>query len=448
MPQRRSRTPARAAGWAALYLTIALGPLILSLIQLDPGRGFWVNLSVAAGFVGLSLMGLQFVLAAHTVRTARVFGLDLLLRFHRQITWLIALLIFAHPIILFLWDPRFLALLDVAHAPARARFAVVSVVLLAVLIVTSIWRRRLHIRYAVWQVMHSVLATLIVVTALVHVLLIGYYVDEPWEKALWACYSLAFVSIGVWVRIVRPILRWRRRWRVVAVENEAAGSSTIELEPVDPRSFGPRGFEFEAGQYAWIHVGGSPFAMTYHPFSFSSSAQSPGRVRFTIKPEQGFTATVPDLSLGSVVYLDGPWGHLTMERNDANGFVFIAAGVGVTPMLSMISTLADRDDDRDCLLILGNRHEDRIIGADRLRELEERMPNLEVVHVISRPGDGWDGETGRIRADVLDRVLPTDRRERAYFLCASGPVMDAVTVALATLGIPDAHVSAERFAMA
>ena len=138
MPQRRSRTPARAAGWAALYLTIALGPLILSLIQLDPGRGFWVNLSVAAGFVGLSLMGLQFVLAAHTVRTARVFGLDLLLRFHRQITWLIALLIFAHPIILFLWDPRFLALLDVAQAPARARFAVVSVVLLAVLIVTSI----------------------------------------------------------------------------------------------------------------------------------------------------------------------------------------------------------------------------------------------------------------------------------------------------------------------
>ena len=59
MPQRRSRTPARAAGWAALYLTIALGPLILSLIQLDPGRGFWVNLSVAAGFVGLSLMGLH-----------------------------------------------------------------------------------------------------------------------------------------------------------------------------------------------------------------------------------------------------------------------------------------------------------------------------------------------------------------------------------------------------
>ncbi|MDZ8172828.1 ferredoxin reductase family protein [Microbacterium xanthum] len=442
------RMPFRALSWTVLYALLALAPLIVSLVQLDPGRGFWVNLSVAAGFVGLSLMGLQFVLAAHAVRTARVFGLDLLLRFHRQMTWLIALLIFAHPIILFVWDARFLALLDVTQAPARARFAVVSVILLGILIVTSVWRRRLRIRYAVWQVAHSVLATLIVITALAHVLLIGYYVGEAWEKALWVLYSLAFVSIGVWVRVVRPIVRWRRRWRVVAVENDAAGSSTVILEQVDPSAFGPKGFAFHAGQYAWIHAGGSPFAMTYHPFSFSSSAQHPEQVRFTIKPEQGFTATVPDLAPGSVVYLDGPWGHLTMERNEAEAFVFIAAGVGVTPMLSMLATLTDRGDERPCLLILGNRHEDRIIGGEALERLQQRMPGLEVVHVISRPGEVWGGESGRIRVDLLDRVLPRDRLRRSYFLCASGPVMDAATGALIDLGIPESSISAERFAMA
>ncbi|MAP64664.1 MAG: oxidoreductase [Microbacterium sp.] len=448
MTPQTDRVPWRTVGWTVVYALSALAPLILSLIQLDPGRGFWVNLSVAAGFVGLALMGLQFALAAHTVRTARVFGLDLLLRFHRQVTWLIAVLIFAHPIILFVWDARFLSLLDVAQAPLRARFAVISVTLLGLLIATSIWRRRLRIRYAVWQVMHSVLAALIVLTALVHVLLIGYYVREPWEQALWIAYSLAFVAIGMWVRMIRPIIRWRRRWRVVSVDGDGAGSSTIELEQVDPSAFGARGFAFQAGQYAWIHTGGSPFAMTYHPFSFSSSAQHPQRVRFTIKPERGFTATVSELDPGAVVYLDGPWGHMTMERHESDGFVFLAAGVGVTPMLSMLETLADRGDDRPCLLVLGNRSEDHIIGHGQIRRLQERLPHLRVVHVISRPGEDWEGETGHIRTELLDRVLPEDRTSRQYFLCASEPVMDAATAALAELGVPEARVSAERFAMA
>jgi hypothetical protein len=49
--------------WRLGYGVLALAPLALSLINLDPGRGFWVNLSVAAGFVVLSLLGLQFLLA-------------------------------------------------------------------------------------------------------------------------------------------------------------------------------------------------------------------------------------------------------------------------------------------------------------------------------------------------------------------------------------------------
>ena len=52
----------------AAYLLLAIAPLPLSLISLDPGRGFWVNLSVALGFCGLALMGLQFVLACMAER--------------------------------------------------------------------------------------------------------------------------------------------------------------------------------------------------------------------------------------------------------------------------------------------------------------------------------------------------------------------------------------------
>ncbi|WP_344069433.1 ferredoxin reductase family protein [Microbacterium sediminicola] len=440
-------TTARAAAWGFVYLLIALAPLLLSLIQLDPGRGFWVNVSVAAGFVGLSLMGLQFALATHTVRTARVFGLDILLRFHRQITVLIAVLIFAHPIILFVWDPRFLELLNPVTSPVRAKFAVLSVLLLILLIVSSIWRRKLRLRYPVWQILHSVLAVLIVLTALLHVLLIGYYVSETWEQILWAVYTMAFVALGVWVRLIQPLIRWRRRWRVVEITTFGDGAATLILELVNPASYGPRGFHFQAGQYAWIRTGGNPFAITYNPFSFASSAEHPERVAFTIKQEHGFTTTIPDLQPGSTVYLDGPWGHMTIERHNAPGFVLVAAGVGITPMLSMLTTMADRGDARPVMLLLGNRHEDAVIGRAALDDLQRRMPNLTLVEIISRPSASWTGERGRMNAAFLDRMLPADRGERQYFICAAEPVIDAVSAGLTELGVAEQRVFAERFAM-
>ena len=440
------RHPVRAAGWLTLYILLALAPLPLSLINLDPGRGFWVNLSVALGFVALSLMGLQFVLAARFVRATTTFGIDVVLQVHRQMTALIVVCALAHPAVLMVWDTRFLGLLNVWTAPVRAKLAVASVVLLLVLVATSMWRSRLHLSYQAWQILHSVLATLIVVTALVHVLLIGYYVDQPWERALWIAYSAAFLFVGAWVRLFRPAFRWRRRWQVVSV-SEQPGGHTVTLRLRDPSAYGPDGFQFRPGQFAWINVGRSPFSIRYHPFSISSSAERHDEVEFTIKTEQHFTAEVHDLQPGQSVYLDGPWGHFSMEMHEGPGFVFIGGGVGITPLLSMLSTMADRCDDRPCWLVVGNRHEDQMIGRVESERLARRM-NLTVVQVLSAPPSTWTGPRGRINAELLDDILPAGRDRLQYFICGSDSMMDGAEAALAQLHVPADHVHSERFAMA
>ncbi len=440
------RSPVRAAAWLVLYVVLAAAPLVLSLIQLDPGRGVWVNLSVAMGFVGLALMGMQFVLAARFVRATEAFGVDVVLQVHRQITVVITVCLLAHPAVLFVWDSRFLALLNVVEAPLRAKFAVASVFLLLVLIATSIWRRHLHLSYQAWQVLHAVLAVLIVVFGLVHVLLIGYYVDQPWEQAVWVVYSGAFIAIGVWVRVLRPVLRWRRRWRVAEVREQPGHGHTIRLEPVVAGAGARTAFAFEPGQFAWIHAGRSPFALEYHPFSISSSAEDRGGVEFTIKTERGFTSRVHDLVPGDVVYLDGPWGAFSMERHEGPGFVFIGGGIGITPLLSMVATMADREDTRPCWMFVGNRSEDQMVGADELADIARRM-NLTVVHTLSSASPAWTGRRGRVDAPLLDETLPRGRARLQYFLCGSPPMMDATEQALRSLGIPDERVHSERFGM-
>lgn len=437
------RDGVRAALWVLIYLAIAVAPLPLTLIQLNPSRGFVIDFSAALGFVGLAMLGLQFVLAARIHRVTAPFGMDVVLQFHRQISYVALAFVLAHPILLFVLDSRFVRLLNVFHSPLRAKFAVASVVLLLVLIASSLWRRRWRLPYAVWQLLHAVLAVLVVFTALVHVLLIEYYVSQFWEKILWTTMSAAFVALGIWVRIVKPIQRFRHRWNVVDVEPEPGGVVTITLAPSSPAE---REFRFRPGQFAWIHTTKSPFALTYHPFSICSSAEDTSQVAFTIKAGGDFTQDIGSLGAGDTVYVDGPWGQFTMERHEGPGFVFIAGGVGVTPMLSMLSTLADRGDRRPCMLFLANHEADTIVAGAAIDELSGRL-DLTVVHVLSQPREGWSGETGHLRAELFDRYLPDSRARLQYFICGSPPLIDTVEAALAELRIPSERVHAERFAM-
>lgn len=436
-------TRGRALGWLAMHLLLGLAPLALCFTEVMPGRGFAVNLSVALGFVALSVLGLQFALAARFTRSSAPFGIDAVLTYHRQISFLAVVAAFGHPVLLFLVSDKYRALLDIAAAPLRAKLAWLSVAALIVLMVTSIWRRALRLSYPVWHVLHSALGVLIVLAALGHAFLVHYYLSEPWVRLVWTVYGVAFLWLAVWVRLVKPVRLWRRPWRVVELWPEPGQSITVGLEPA--YRHGGQQFSFEAGQFAWLMPGRTPFRPTFHPFSISSSAER-SRVEFTIKQVGGFTNAVRRLNVGDTVFLDGPHGSFTLERNPGIGYVFVAAGVGVTPFLSMLSTLADRGDRRPVWLILGNSREDQITGIRQLARLKGRL-NLTVIHVVSRPTAQWMGERGRIDAHLLDRRLPRERRLLQYFICAREEMVTSVAGALRSLDIPSDRIHSEQFGM-
>jgi len=413
---------------------------------MEPGRGFLIDFSVALGFVGLSLMGLQFLVAARFQSVAAPFGMDVLLQYHRQIGYVSLLFILAHPLLLFVADTGYLALLDVTTAPLRAKMAVTSTVALLVLVALSVWRKKLRIGYELWQLTHGVLAFVVVATALTHVFLVGYYVNEPLEIALWLWMLVVFVGLILWVRLVRPLELRSKAWRVEDVIPERGDIRTIVLKPsrLHARKFD--GFPFEPGQFAWITVGKSPFAITRHPFSISSSAEKTERVALSIKTAGDFTRNVGYLKPGATAYLDGPHGAFTMDRHDGPGFVFIGAGVGITPLMSMLRTMADRNGLRPCYLFFGNREWEGVAFREEIEELKGRL-NLEVVHVLSRPPEGWEGDKGRIGAAVLARHLPERYQHLQYFICGSDSMMDATEDALVHLGVPKRRVHSERFGM-
>ncbi len=439
------RNALSGVGWVVLYLLFCLAPLLLVVGQnRQPGRSFLVEFSVALGFVGLSILALQFVLIARFKAVAAPFGIDALLKYHAQITFVGLAFVLLHPILLFVADSKYLPLLNLVTAPWRARFAFTSVVALLVLVGLSVWRLRLRLSYEWWQATHGILAVIVVVLALLHASLVGYYVTGLVRHVVYDGYIGGLVLVLVWIRILSPLIRLRHPWRVVRVDGGRGGTSTLVIEPV-----GHEGFSFDPGQFGWIAVGRSPFTITQHPFSFSSAGDTMpgGPVAVTIKAVGDFTRTIPTVTAGTRVYVDGPHGVFSMDRRQAPGYVFIAGGVGVTPLYSMLLTMREREDIRPVTLFYANDTWDDVVLRDELAELTETMPNLQVVHVLAQPPENWTGEGGLITPDLLRRHLPRQFRRYEYLICGSPRMIDAMEDALVAVGVPFRQVSTERLDM-
>ena len=96
--------------------------------------------------------------------------------------------------------------------------------------------------------------------------------------------------------------------------------------------------------------------------------------------------------MGRRVYLDGPYGAFTIGH-PADMHVLIAGGIGVTPMMSMIRTLADRGDKRPVILLYASKDWESITFREDLETLKARL-NLTIIHVLQNPPTEWTGERG------------------------------------------------------
>lgn len=111
----------RSAGWLLIYLFFIVAPLFALLLgAMPPARDFWTEFSVALGYAGLAIMGLQFGLTARFRYVTEPLGEDVIYHFHRRISLIAVGLVIAHPIILFVVRPELLALLNFIEAPWRA----------------------------------------------------------------------------------------------------------------------------------------------------------------------------------------------------------------------------------------------------------------------------------------------------------------------------------------
>jgi predicted ferric reductase len=164
----------------------------------------------------------------------------------------------------------------------------------------------------------------------------------------------------------------------------------------------------------------------------------------SIKELGDFTRTISSIAPGTRAYIDGPHGVFSPDRYQGPGFVFIAGGVGIAPLMSILRTFATRGDHRPCYLFFGMKHIDQAAFREEIDSLAARL-RLTVIYAVSDPPADWTGERGYVDVDMLRRYLPTNYQALQYFICGPNVMQDAMEDALDDLRVPGERVHTERF---
>lgn len=442
--------PLRRRGFGSVtlviaYLAVALAPLALAQLQGLPQRPFLDELSSGLALTGFAMLLVEFVLSGRFKTVSGRMGIDLTMRFHQLIARTLTVFILIHPFLYTLpyadrrpWDSARTATLGLDAVSLVTGLA--AWILLALLVITSIRRDQLPYRYETWRLCHGLGAVAIAIFGLHHALAAGRYSAQPELGAFW----LAMVGLAVltmlYVYILTPLWQLRSPYTVASVDKVALKTWAIVIEP----SAGDA-MAFEAGQFAWFTLGRTPFAIREHPFSMSSCPADRPRIGFTIKEVGDFTREIGRIPVGTTAYLDGPHGNLTLTGREGDGIAFIAGGVGVAPVMSILRQLRVDRDSRPMTLIYGNRCAEQILYQAELEAMKEDLA-LSVHHVLSEPPQGWTGPVGELDAGVLRDLLNMERRGRwLYFVCGPAPMIDSVEESLGDLGIPMRQIVSEKF---
>lgn len=209
-------------------------------------------------------------------------------------------------------------------------------------------------------------------------------------------------------------------------------------------------FNYKAGQFVSLEVdvGGRLLRRSY---TISSSPSRPRTLSITVKRlDRGWMSNwlFEHMRVGSRVAISGPFGEFHVERALHPKLLLMAAGSGITPIMSMLRWMADVGDDRDIVVIDSVRSPTDIIFASELRVLSSQLAKARIVLVPSvTAGTPWIGPSGRINDAMLRAVVP-DVSEREVFICGPQAYMRTATDILARAGVPPTRIYSEHFGAA
>lgn len=247
-----------------------------------------------------------------------------------------------------------------------------------------------------------------------------------------------------------------RKFRVAKRVEEAEGIVSFYLAPHDQKKLA----KFKPGQYLTFQLNipgqdkpvircyslSDRFHDDYYRVSIKKIPPPPKNP--ALPPGLSSSYFHEQLKAESIVDVKAPSGKFYLNEHSDAGVILIAGGVGLTPMISMINTLAHQKSKRDIWFFYGVRNGVELAMKTHLKSLDEQYDNVHMHLCFSNPDDndkhGEDYQhKERVSVELFKKLLPSNNFE--YYMCGPPPMMQSVTADLEAWGVPDKDIYYEAF---
>lgn len=209
-----------------------------------------------------------------------------------------------------------------------------------------------------------------------------------------------------------------------------------------------RWFRYLPGQFITLALP-LPGGEELRTYTLSSSPSRPLSISVTVKAQDSSVASrwlLDNLKVGDRLRAHGPAGIFSFHHHPAEKYLFISAGSGVTPMMSMTRWLFDSGEQPDVSFIACARRPSELIFRPELERMAQRVPGIKLAYVVEEddPYSAWTGYRGRLN-QLMFELMTGDYMEREIFCCGPEPFMQAVRDILHAAGFDMAHYHEESF---
>ncbi len=440
---------------AQLAISLLWSLLLVGVFFLWSSRGIGLLTSGPSGvFLAVSqLFGLlatffaltQFMLMGRIWWIERAFGLDRLASFHRLNGYGAIILIVLHPILLTMHhvieDGTSFgeAYLGIFGEHPYTIYALIAEILFVLVVVSSIYIARKHLKFETWYWVHLMVYLAIVLATFHQFVNGGSLIGSTVAMAFWiGLYAFVALNLIIW-RFCLPVYRLLKYdFRIHRVERESATVANVYIKARDLSRL-----TVVPGQFILVRIFARGFWWQEHPFTVSWMPKE-NQLRLSIRAVGDYTEAISSLKPGARVLVSGPFGRFTREVMTTKKQLLIAGGIGITPIRSLAEQAAR--EGSDTVVLYSNKNTRDVPLKDELDALAISAKKLTIHYIYSDAPANKRQMTGRIDEDYIKKLAP-DFLSRDVYVCGPPPMMASIVADLKALGLPEEQIHYEVFAL-